>query len=174
MIAAPAHAAAPNTAIRTEVPGRYCTTPHNGRFRSGRDTGARGRGTIGPWLRRTRPIILSAMLSFVRALGFLAPLAVAASVAVALGVVTYLPESQRPTLVIVLGGAALAGMTTMALVAWSYFGWRLTRIASSLERTIEADRPVRAGSPPSGAWRAPSMRRAVASCRPRRARRTIG
>ena len=81
------------------------------------------------------------MLSFVRAIGFLAPLAVAALVTVALGVAAYIPESQRPALVIVLGVAAAAGMTTMALIAWSYFGWRLSRIANALEHTLDYDRP---------------------------------
>jgi diguanylate cyclase (GGDEF)-like protein len=82
------------------------------------------------------------MLSFVRALGFLAPMAVAALVTVGLGIVAYVPESQRPALVVVLGVAALAGMTTMALFAWSYIGWRLGRIARALEQTIDADRPI--------------------------------
>jgi diguanylate cyclase (GGDEF)-like protein len=82
------------------------------------------------------------MLSFVRALGFLAPLAVAAFVTVALGVAAYVPESQRPALVAVLAVAAAAGMTTMALVAWSYFGWRLSRIANALEHALETDRPT--------------------------------
>ncbi|HET8778338.1 MAG TPA: hypothetical protein VFN76_11835, partial [Candidatus Limnocylindria bacterium] len=65
------------------------------------------------------------MLSFVRALGFLAPLVVAALVTVGLGIAANLAPEQRPTLVIVLGVAAAAGMTTMALLAWSYVGWRL-------------------------------------------------
>ena len=82
------------------------------------------------------------MLSFVRALGFLAPLAVAAFVTVALGVAAYVPESQRPALVAVLAVAAIAGMTTMALLAWSYFGWRLGRIANALEHALETDRPT--------------------------------
>ena len=82
------------------------------------------------------------MLSFVRALGFLAPFAVAAFVTVALGVAAFVPEGQRPALVAVLGVAAAAGMTTMALLAWSYFGWRLNRIARALERTLESDRPI--------------------------------
>jgi diguanylate cyclase (GGDEF)-like protein len=82
------------------------------------------------------------MLSFVRALGFLAPLAVAAFVTVALGVAAYVPESQRPALVAVLAVAAAAGMTTMALLAWSYFGWRLSRIANALEHTLETERPT--------------------------------
>ena len=76
------------------------------------------------------------MLSFVRALGFLAPLVVAAFVTVGLGVAAVVPESQRPALVIVLAVSAAAGMTTMALLAWSYFGWRLGRIANALERTL--------------------------------------
>ena len=33
-------------------------------------------------------------------------------------------------------------MTTMALVAWSYFGWRLSRIANALEHALETDRPT--------------------------------
>jgi len=38
--------------------------------------------------------------------------------------------------------AALAGMTTMALLAWSYVGWRLGSIARSLEQTLESETPV--------------------------------
>lgn len=82
------------------------------------------------------------MLSFVRALGFLAPLVVAALVTVGLGIAANIEPEQRPTLVIVLGVAAAAGMTTMALLAWSYAGWRLSRIARALERTLESDEPV--------------------------------
>jgi len=33
-------------------------------------------------------------------------------------------------------------MTSMALAAWSYVGWRLNRIARALEDTLEADEPV--------------------------------
>ncbi len=82
------------------------------------------------------------MLSFVRALGFLAPLAVAALITVALGVAAYVEPGQRVTLVAVLAVAAVAGMTTMALVAWSYIGWRLSRIARALERTLDTDEPI--------------------------------
>jgi diguanylate cyclase (GGDEF)-like protein len=82
------------------------------------------------------------VLSFVRALGFLAPLVVAAFVTVGLGVAANLEPEQRPTLVIVLAVAAAAGMTTMALLAWSYVGWRLSRIARALERTLESDEPI--------------------------------
>ena len=98
--------------------------------------------TIEPWPRGTPPVILTVMLSFVRALGFLAPLAVAAFVTVALGVGALVPDAQRPALVAVLGVSAAAGMTTMALIAWSYFGWRLGRIARSLERTLDANGPT--------------------------------
>ena len=83
--------------------------------------------------------MLSSMLSFVRALAFLAPLAVAALVTVALGVAANVRPEERPTLVAVLAVAAVAGMTTMALLGWSYFGWRLGRIAKALEDTLESD-----------------------------------
>ena len=99
-------------------------------------------GTIDPWPSGTRSIILIGMLSFVRALGFLAPLAVAAFVTIALGVGAYLPEDERPALVIVLAVSAAAGMTTMALIAWSYIGWRLSRLARALERTLDAAGPT--------------------------------
>ena len=83
------------------------------------------------------------MLSFVRALGFLAPLAVAALVTIALGVAANVEPDQRSTLVVVLGVAAVAGMTTMALLAWSYFGWRLSRIARALEHALDTEQPIR-------------------------------
>jgi len=38
--------------------------------------------------------------------------------------------------------AAVAGMTTMALFAWSYFRWRLSRIANALEHTLDSDPPT--------------------------------
>lgn len=83
------------------------------------------------------------MLSFVRALGFAAPLALAALVTVGLAVAANLEPAERPTLVVVLVTAAVAGMTTMALFAWSYVGWRLGSIARALEGTLDRDEPVR-------------------------------
>lgn len=83
------------------------------------------------------------MLSFVRALGFLAPLAVAASITVALAVAAQAAPEQRGRLILVIVVAGLAGMTTMALLAWSYVGWRLSRIARALERTLEVDEPIK-------------------------------
>ena len=82
------------------------------------------------------------MLTFVRAIGFLAPLAVAAVVTAALALAAQTDPQQRTALVAVLVVAAVAGMMTMALLAWSYVGWRLNRIASALERTLETDSPV--------------------------------
>ena len=82
------------------------------------------------------------MLSFVRAIGFLSPVAVAALVTVGLAVSDHATPEQRVLFAVILGVATLAGMTTAALLAWSYTGWRLNRIASALEQTLEADEPV--------------------------------
>ena len=82
------------------------------------------------------------MLILLRALGFLAPLAVAAAVTGWLAFEFHADPGTRGQLTIVLGIAALAGMTTMALLGWSYMGWRLNRIASSLERTIASEKPI--------------------------------
>ncbi len=82
------------------------------------------------------------MLTFVRALGFLAPLAVAAVVTIALALAAQTDPEQRTAFVAVLAVAAVAGMTTMALLGWSYVGWRLNRIAGALEQTLETDEPV--------------------------------
>jgi diguanylate cyclase (GGDEF)-like protein len=83
------------------------------------------------------------MLRLARALGFLAPLAVALLVTVGFAVTTQAGDDQQRTTQLILAGlAAAAGMTSMALFAWSYVGWRLNRIARSLEDTLEADSPV--------------------------------
>ena len=82
------------------------------------------------------------VLSFVRALGFLAPLAVAVLVTVALAMTAQSAPEQRSTFIAILAVAAVAGMTTTALLAWSYIGWRFNRIAQALERTLETDEPI--------------------------------
>ena len=82
------------------------------------------------------------VLTFVRALGFLAPLAVAAVVLIALGFATQTDPQQRDAFLTVMIIAGAAGMTTTALICWSYIGWRLNRIAATLERTIELNEPV--------------------------------
>jgi diguanylate cyclase (GGDEF)-like protein len=82
------------------------------------------------------------VLLFLRALGFLAPLAVAAVVTTWLAVDVHAETGTRTQMTIVLAVAALAGMTTMALLGWSYMGWRLNRIAAALERTVDTAQPV--------------------------------
>ena len=82
------------------------------------------------------------VLTVVRALGFLAPLAVAAVVTIGLAFAAQTDPQQRDAFATVMVIAAAAGMTTTALVCWSYFGWRLNRIAGALERTIEEGEPI--------------------------------
>ena len=82
------------------------------------------------------------VLTFVRALGFFAPLAVAAAVTIWIAASAQASSDARTTLLIVLIVGAVAGMTTTALLAWSYVGWRLNRIASALERTLETEEPI--------------------------------
>jgi diguanylate cyclase (GGDEF)-like protein len=83
------------------------------------------------------------MLRIARALGFLAPLAVAILVTVVLSTSPTASGSGRAVQLLLTGLALVAGMTSMALAAWSYFGWRLNRIARALEETLEAtDGPV--------------------------------
>ena len=82
------------------------------------------------------------MLRFARALGFLAPIAVAAFVTAILSTSPTASGSARLVQLMLALLALLAGMTSMALAAWSYVGWRLNRIARALEDTLEADVPV--------------------------------
>jgi diguanylate cyclase (GGDEF)-like protein len=82
------------------------------------------------------------VLTIVRALGFLAPLAVAAVVTIGLAFAAQTDPDQREAFLAVVVIAAAAGMTATALLCWSYFGWRLNRIAGALERTIEDGEPV--------------------------------
>jgi PleD family two-component response regulator len=82
------------------------------------------------------------LLTFVRSLGFLAPLAVAVSVSAVVALMTHASSDDRVILVGLMIVGAVAGMTTMALVAWSYFGWRLSRLARALEQTLESDAPI--------------------------------
>jgi diguanylate cyclase (GGDEF)-like protein len=88
--------------------------------------------------RQSEPVLI-----FVRALAFLAPLAVAAGVTIGLGYAALVDPHERGAFLTVVVTAAVAGMTTMALLAWSYIGWRLNRLARALERTIDTDEPIR-------------------------------
>lgn len=87
--------------------------------------------------------MLSDVLTLVRALGFLAPLVVAAAITIWLAVAAQRPPDVQAQLLVVAIVAAAAGMTTMALLAWSYVGWRLNRLASALERTTVTAKPIR-------------------------------
>jgi diguanylate cyclase (GGDEF)-like protein len=82
------------------------------------------------------------MLRIVRALGFLAPLAVALCSTLVLATTGQAPQTQVFLVFSLVILAALAGMTTMALAAWSYMGWRLNRIAGALETTLSEEQPV--------------------------------
>jgi diguanylate cyclase (GGDEF)-like protein len=82
------------------------------------------------------------MLRLARAIGFLAPLAVALLVTVVTEAETGATENERTVQLVLTSLAVLAGMSSMALLAWSYMGWRLNRLARALEETLDADRPV--------------------------------
>ena len=83
------------------------------------------------------------MLLLIRLLGFLAPMAVAGLLLIAFGVAAQVPADERWRVLVVVLAAAVAGLTSMALIGWSYFGWRLNHIARDLERTLETDAPIR-------------------------------
>ncbi len=82
------------------------------------------------------------MLRIVRILGFLAPLAVTVCATVVLVLMPQSAASQRFLVVSLVIVAAAAGMTSMALVAWSYVGWRFNQIAAALESTLIAETPT--------------------------------
>ncbi|MCV0403103.1 MAG: diguanylate cyclase [Chloroflexi bacterium] len=81
------------------------------------------------------------MLLLIRLLGFLAPFAVAGLLVIVIAAAGQAPDA-RWQIVTVAVAAAVTGLTVMALLGWSYFGWRLNSIARSLERTLELDEPV--------------------------------
>lgn len=82
------------------------------------------------------------MLRIVRALGFLAPLPVALLAVVAFSVLPGANAQERITVLTLGSLAAAAGVTVTALVFWSFFGWRLGRIAAALEATLDSETPV--------------------------------
>jgi len=83
------------------------------------------------------------MLRFARALGFLAPLAITLCASVVLVLTSSIEAFSRPWILSAVLLAALAGMTTTALVAWSYMGWRLNRLAGVLESTLTQEDPIK-------------------------------
>ncbi len=139
-------------AIRGREYGRgYCTRPHfpPKRCRDGGCTSAPGDQQAmadrphRPHPAGSRPAIIERfMLRFARALGFLAPIAVALCLSVVVSLVTEASDRERTVLLTLVALSVVAGMTTTALIAWSYFGWRLNRIARALETTLELDAPI--------------------------------
>jgi len=82
------------------------------------------------------------LLRIARALGFLAPIAVALFITVVLSTSPTAAGTARDVQLLLAALALIAGMTSTALAAWSYMGWRLNRIARALEDTLDADLPV--------------------------------
>jgi diguanylate cyclase (GGDEF)-like protein len=83
------------------------------------------------------------MLRLARAIGFLTPLAVALLLTVVSAAEPGATQDERTVQLVLTVLALLAGMSSMALLAWSYIGWRLNRLARALEETLDTDRPVR-------------------------------
>ncbi|PZR60554.1 MAG: hypothetical protein DLM71_10590 [Chloroflexi bacterium] len=81
------------------------------------------------------------LLRLVRAFGFTAPAVIAVCATLAAALIAGAPHAERMVLIWILALASLAGMATMALVAWAYFGWRLNRVATDLEATLDAADP---------------------------------
>ena len=82
------------------------------------------------------------MLGLMRALGFLAPAAMGALVAVALAASSRVLPEESVAVAVMLVVAGAAGLTTMALLAAAFTGYHMNRIAAALERTLDADGPV--------------------------------
>ena len=82
------------------------------------------------------------MLSLMRALGFLAPAAMAALVAVSVAASSRVLPEERAAVAVMLAVAGAAGLTTMALAGAAYMGYRLNRVAAALERTLETETPL--------------------------------
>ncbi|CAN5264380.1 hypothetical protein BH24CHL10_BH24CHL10_00290 [soil metagenome] len=62
------------------------------------------------------------MLVLVRLLGFLAPFAIAGLVIIVAAVTAQREVADREAVSLVVAASVVAGMTTMALVGWSYIG----------------------------------------------------
>ena len=83
------------------------------------------------------------MLRLIRAFGFLAPIPVVLLAMVGLSVAVVADAHQRFTFSALTILAGAAGATIVALACWIYFGLRLSHVASALEATLTADKPVR-------------------------------
>jgi diguanylate cyclase (GGDEF)-like protein len=82
------------------------------------------------------------MLGLMRALGYLAPAAMAALVAVSLAASSRVLPGEHAMLAAMLAIAGAAGLSTTALVATLAMRHRMGRLADGLEQTLESDAPV--------------------------------
>ena len=83
------------------------------------------------------------MFRLIRALGFLAPVPVVLLVMAAYALVPGAEARQLLVFATLSTLAAWAGATLMALVAGSYFSWRMHRVAQAREATLDTDEPIR-------------------------------
>jgi diguanylate cyclase (GGDEF)-like protein len=83
------------------------------------------------------------MLRLIRALGFMAPIAVVMLATIGLSVAVLADRQQRFAFEAVTILAGTAGASVVALACWIYFGTRLRRVAAALEATLTSDQPVR-------------------------------
>jgi len=81
------------------------------------------------------------MLSLMRALGFLAPAAMAALVAISVAASSRVLPEESAAVAVMLAVAGAAGLTAMALLGAAFMGHQLNRIAAALERTLETEGP---------------------------------
>ena len=82
------------------------------------------------------------MLSLMRALGFLAPAAMAALVAISVAASSRVLPEESAAVAVMLAVAGAAGLTAMALLGAAFMGHQLNRIAAALERTLETEEPL--------------------------------
>jgi diguanylate cyclase (GGDEF)-like protein len=83
------------------------------------------------------------MLRLIRAIGFMAPVAVVLLVTVGISVAVVADPHQAFTFKAISILAGAAGASVVALGCWIYFGLRLDRVAAALEATLTSNEPVR-------------------------------
>jgi len=84
----------------------------------------------------------SMMLKLLRWLGFLAPIAIGASIAIVSPRAAGMQADELTWTIAVTGVAALAGLATMAVVSSIYYTRRLDRLSRALEATLSSEEPV--------------------------------
>ena len=83
------------------------------------------------------------MFRLIRALGFLAPVPLVLLAIATLSIVPGAAAQELLPLLTLIGLAAAAGATVMALSTGTYFSWRMNRLARALEATLDSDEPIR-------------------------------